>query len=81
MLMPEKLTPEKIFGQRIKELREEKGLTQEQLAEAIGVKDDRTIRFWEAGTNAPKFANLVALAKTLGVRMQDLFIFPDHPEL
>lgn len=79
--MPEKLTPEKIFGQRIKELREGKGLTQEQLAEAIGVKDDRTIRFWEAGTNAPKFANLVSLAKALGVRMQELFIFPDHPEL
>lgn len=79
--MPEKPTPEKIFGQRIKELREKSGLTQEQLAEAIGVKDDRTIRFWKAGTNAPKFANLVALAKTLGVRMRDLFDFPDYPNL
>lgn len=70
-----------LFGQRIKELREQKGLTQEQLAEAIGVKDARTIRFWEAGTNAPKFANLIILAQVLGVRMQDLFDFQEHPEL
>lgn len=81
MQMPEKPTPEKIFGERIKELREKKGLTQEQLAEAIGVKDDRTIRYWETGTNAPKFANLVALAKALGVHIRDLFDFRDHPDL
>ncbi len=71
----------KLFGKRIKELREKKGLTQEQLAEAIGLRDDRTIRFWEAGTNAPKFANLVALAQALGVRMWELFDFQDDPEL
>lgn len=71
----------KLFGQRIKELREQKGLTQEQLAEAIGVKDTRTIRFWESGTNAPKFANLITLAQVLGVRMRDLFDFPDHHEI
>lgn len=71
----------KLFGKRIKELREKKGLTQEQLAEAIGVKDDRTIRFWEAGTNAPKFAHMVALAKALGVLIRELFTFPDYPDL
>jgi transcriptional regulator with XRE-family HTH domain len=78
--VPDKLIPE-IFGKHLKTLRERSGLTQEALAEAIGVKDARTIRFWEAGTNAPKFANLVALAKALGVRMRDLFDFPDYLEL
>ena len=70
-----------LFGQRIKQLREKKCLTQAQLAEAIGVKDERTVRYWEAGINAPKFANLAALARVLGVRMRDLFEFPEHPDL
>lgn len=80
MQTPEQ-TPEQIFGKRIKQLREQSGLTQEQLAEAIGVKESRTIRFWEAGVNAPKFANLVALARVLGIRVKDLFDFPEHPDL
>lgn len=80
MSVPDDLIPE-IFGKHLKELRERKGLTQEQLAEIIGVKDARTIRFWESGTNAPKFANLVALAQALGVRMRDLFDFSDYPDL
>lgn len=81
MQTPEKPTPEEIFGRRIKQLREKCGMTQEELTEAIDVKDSRTIRYWEAGVNAPKFTNLVALAKALGVRMQELFFFPDHPDL
>lgn len=80
MSVPDELIPE-IFGKHLKTLREESGLTQEALAEAIGVKDARTIRYWEAGINAPKFSNLVALAKVLGVRMRDLFDFPDYPNL
>jgi transcriptional regulator with XRE-family HTH domain len=74
-------TPEEAFGNRIKQLREEREITQEELAEAIGVKDSRTIRYWEAGVNAPKFANLVALAKIFKVRMRDLFIFDSRPDL
>lgn len=81
MPAPDELTPEQIFGKRIKQLRELRGLTQEQLAEAIEVKDARSIRYWEAGVNAPKFANLVSLAQALGVRLRDLFDFPEYPEL
>lgn len=41
------------FSERLKELREEAGLNQKQLAEAIGVRNN-TISRWELGGNMPK---------------------------
>lgn len=41
------------FSERLKELREEAGLNQKQLAEVIGVRDN-TISRWELGGNMPK---------------------------
>ena len=41
------------FGERIRELRTQKGLTQPQLADSIGVSV-RTIKRYEFGTNLPK---------------------------
>lgn len=41
------------FGERIRELRTQKGLTQPQLAESIGVSV-RTIKSYELGTSLPK---------------------------
>ena len=41
------------FSERLKELREEAGLNQKQLAAAIGVRDN-TISRWELGGNMPK---------------------------
>jgi DNA-binding XRE family transcriptional regulator len=80
-LRPDPPSPEQSFGNRLKELREKRGITQEDLAGLIDVKDSRTIRFWESGTNTPKFASLVALAQALNVKMRDFFTFPDNPDL
>ena len=54
------------MGGRLRELREQKGLTQTQLAELVGVKRDAVAR-WEADVREPGWSNVVALAQALGV--------------
>ncbi|MBI1913497.1 MAG: helix-turn-helix domain-containing protein [Planctomycetes bacterium] len=54
------------FPGRLRELRSEAGLTQEQLAEKVGVKRDAIAR-WERGAREPSWSNVVALVKALGV--------------
>ena len=51
---------------QIKHFRKEKGLTQEQLANAVGVSV-MTIRRFEAGTREPKTPMLTKIAKALEV--------------
>lgn len=41
------------FGERIRELRTQKGLTRPQLADSIGVSV-RTVKSYELGTSLPK---------------------------
>lgn len=41
-----------MFGIRLRELRQERGLSQKQLAEAIGCNQSM-ISFWETGVNEP----------------------------
>ena len=54
------------IGAFIKELRKEKGLTQEQLAEKLNVSG-RTVCRWETGTNMPDISLLTSMADILGV--------------
>ena len=69
-----------IFPRHLKQLRKDKGLTQAKLGEAVGV-DARSIRRWERGDRWPEPENIQALAKALGVRVRDLFIFTEEPDL
>lgn len=55
-----------IIGERIKELRKEKGISQLTLAKAVGV-DKRAIIFWEQQINEPKATYIVNLAKYFDV--------------
>ncbi len=57
---------ENILGTRIRELRRERGISQPQLAAAIGVSKG-VISFWENGINEPKASYIVALCKFFGV--------------
>lgn len=50
-----------IIGQRIKELRKERGISQKKLADAIGV-DKRAVIFWEQEINEPKATYIKNLA-------------------
>lgn len=64
--MPEK-DPKKVrLGQRVRELREGKGLTREQLADAAGVSVRAVIQ-WEIGVREPGWFNILALCEALGV--------------
>lgn len=49
------------LAQKLKQLRLQAGLTQEQLAARIGVSS-RTIKHWEHGTRMPSAVYLLALA-------------------
>jgi transcriptional regulator with XRE-family HTH domain len=65
------------FGKQLQKLREEREMTQDKLAEAVGVSESRIIRYWERGTFGPGFERLEYIAKSLNVRVKDLFDFPD----
>ena len=65
------------FGERLRELRDEKGLTQEQLAEAAGVSKGQVSR-WERGEDAnPGLVSIQQLADALGVQIADFFPRPE----
>ncbi|SCD16376.1 SOS-response transcriptional repressors (RecA-mediated autopeptidases) [Acinetobacter baumannii] len=54
------------LGTRLKNLRKSKKLTQQQIADAIGVSKTSVI-YWEKDENLPKHDSLMALAQILGV--------------
>ena len=69
---------ELLSGAKLKELREAKGLTQQKLADAIGVS--RTAIYqWEAETYQPEGDNLINLARALGVSAAFLLGETDDP--
>lgn len=59
------------FGERLRALRAERGLTQAALAQASGVSY-RSVQYLEAGERAPHFDTLVSLAEALGVPVLEL---------
>ena len=61
-----------IFTERLKELRLKKGLTQTELGEKVGVKQN-TFTNWENGKREPSFVNLIKLADLLEVSLDWLF--------
>ena len=60
-----------ITGAVIKKLREEKGMTQLQLAEEIGVSD-KAVSKWETAKGLPDITLIEPLAKALGVSVMEL---------
>ena len=59
------------IGRFLKQLRQEKGLTQEQLAEQLGI-NPRTVSRWETARTMPDFALLVELGRRYGVTVDEL---------
>lgn len=62
---------QKKMGLFIKDLRKEKGFTQEQLAETLGVSN-RSISRWENGANMPDFDIVIHLAKFFDLSIEEL---------
>ena len=59
------------IGAFLKELRREKGITQEQLADELGVSG-RTISRWETGSNMPDISLLVEIAEFFDVSIPEI---------
>lgn len=55
-----------LIAERIKELRSELGLTQSQLAKAIGVSQ-KAVDYWERGINEPKATYICRMAEFFNV--------------
>jgi len=60
----------------MKALRAQKQLTQEQLAQKVGVRRE-TILFLEKGKYNPSLQLAHDIAKVLGVAIEEVFIFED----
>ena len=67
-------TTKKLLGQRIRELRKSRGLSQDQLSELIGI-DPKHLSRIEVGRSFPYMETLEAIARALEVEIKDLFEF------
>ena len=64
------------FGQRIKAIRIERKMSQEQFAELLQISVD-FLSLIERGINAPSFENLGVFSVQLGMQVRDLFTFEE----
>src|SRR6266567_1638098 len=63
-----------LLGERIRELRKTKGLTQEKFAELIGVEQKHVSRL-ELGKSFPPLDRLETISQVLDVPLKDIFDF------
>jgi phage repressor protein C with HTH and peptisase S24 domain len=67
------------LGSRLKVLRRQRNLTQQKIADALGVSKTSVI-YWEKDENIPKHESLIALARTLGTTTEWLLNGVAAPE-
>lgn len=60
------------IGEKIKELRIERALSQMQLAKGIGVSQ-KAIDYWERGVNEPKASYIIALTRYFEITFDEFF--------
>lgn len=66
------------FKDRIRKLREEKGLTQEELAKILGISR-ATLASWETGRREPDFETTSKIAEFFGVSIDYLLGRTNNP--
>ena len=77
----EKIMEQQTMGKRIMQLRKEKGYTQEQLAEMMGVSA-QAVSKWENDVSCPDISILPMLAEKLGVTTDELLgVKPIEPKV
>jgi transcriptional regulator with XRE-family HTH domain len=64
------------FGKRLRRIRRQADLTQEQLAANIGISVE-FLSNMERGINAPSFETLEKLSRNLGIPVKDFFSFEE----
>ena len=60
-----------VFSERLRAVRLDRKMSQDELAEAAGVSKD-AVKRWEAGANTPGLDSACALADALGCTLEDL---------
>ncbi len=65
-----------MIGKNLQKLRKQKGLTQEALAEQVGVAR-QTVAKWETGESSPDLETAGLLANALNVALDDLVNAPE----
>ena len=60
------------IGEKIKELRLEKGLSQLKLGNLIGVSQ-KAVDYWERNVNEPKASYIIAIVKVFDLSFDDFF--------
>lgn len=68
------------FAQRIRKVRQEKQMTQEQFGELVG-KAGSTVRAWELGASFPTCKTLIAIARKTGKTSDYLLGISDESEV
>jgi transcriptional regulator with XRE-family HTH domain len=79
--MPRRSSPDELaleVGQRIREIREEEGLTIQELAETSELGSKGHLSNMERGLVRPNIQTLKQIANGLGVLPLDLMTFPKH---
>ncbi len=61
------------FGERVKRVRADAGLTQEQFATRLGVTR-QAVSNWENGRNLPDIEVVIAMSRTFGISLDDLIL-------
>ena len=67
----------KEIGKRIKELRTENNLSQQQFGKLLSVSQD-TVSLWENGKSLPTTENLIVIAKTFKVTTDYILCLVDY---
>jgi transcriptional regulator with XRE-family HTH domain len=65
------------FGKRLRQIREQRRMTQERFAETLDLSVD-FLSLIERGRNAPSFETLDKIAKRLRMSVSDLFTFNNN---
>lgn len=75
MAKPKKVTKRDIrLARKIQKIRKSKGITQEQLAEKVGVSTT-WIGYVETAYRIPNLKMIYKIARALGVKVKDIFPF------
>ena len=64
----------KLTGQKIAEIRTQRGISVRELQKLLGFATPQAIYKWQRGETLPTLENLVALAFVLGVDIGDILI-------
>ena len=68
------------FPDRLKELRKSKGIAQKELANLLGLKHERSYRFYEEGKADPPTSKMQILAEYFNVSTDYLLGLTDCPD-